>query len=219
MKSISRTRKRPSLVQAVPLGELAPDKMIGGTSGRLTVLHRAKNRGRKVYWVCLCECGNLYEAEGYALRKRVTTHCGCDSSIRSKSATQHGMTGTRTYRVWKNMLNRCRNPNVTGYCHYGGRGIVVCPEWYEFRSFLSDMGEAPEGLTLERIDVDGPYCRNNCEWATQVRQARNRRTTRYVRFHGVRASLADLAERYGVPYKKVWERLSVGWSLERALCP
>jgi hypothetical protein len=86
-----------------------------------------------------------------------------------------GGSPTPTYRTWKGMLQRCRDINDTGWKYYGGRGISVCEEWYDFSKFLADMGERPKGKTLDRIDRDGNYEPSNCRWATPVQQAKNRR--------------------------------------------
>lgn len=89
----------------------------------------------------------------------------------------HGYTGTRTHAIWCGMKARCKNPNVKCFKNYGGRGISYCPEWENFEVFLKDMGEAPAGLSLDRIDVNKGYSPDNCKWSTNSEQARNRRVS------------------------------------------
>ncbi len=91
---------------------------------------------------------------------------------------KHGMYASPTYSSWNNMIQRCTNPKYTYYEYYGGRGITVCNRWLDFRNFLEDMGNKPEGLTLDRVDVDGNYELSNCRWATRKEQAQNRRNNK-----------------------------------------
>ena len=102
--------------------------------------------------------------------------CGCIwREVITATKKTHGMTGTRIYRLWSMMLDRCRNPNSDYYSNYGGRGIAVCDRWQSFENFYKDMGDRPAGKTLERVDNDGPYAPWNCEWASCQVQARNKR--------------------------------------------
>lgn len=95
----------------------------------------------------------------------------------------HAKTKTRTYETWRNMKKRCNYSGCKAYPYYGGRGITYCDRWENFLDFLKDMGERPQGMTLERIDVEGNYDKNNCRWATLDEQSMNRRNTIWV-FHG-----------------------------------
>lgn len=133
--------------------------------------------------------------------------------------TIHAASATRAYRIRSGMLQRCYNPKHIHFDRYGGRGITVCARWRESSAaFIEDMGQPPSGLhTIERRDVDGPYSPDNCYWATQKDQQRNRTNNRIVIVAGERLVLATAAERYGVPYSKVKRRLRAGWPVERAL--
>ena len=95
-------------------------------------------------------------------------------AARAKSLVKHGMYRTPTYRSWDGMKQRCLNPKATGYSRYGGAGVTVCDAWLTFGNFLADMGERPEGTTLDRIDPTRGYEPGNCRWATRSVQNRNR---------------------------------------------
>lgn len=128
----------------------------------------------------------------------------------------HGMTGTKTHQRWQNMLQRCTNSSSPQWLHYGGRGIKVCERWQSFAAFFEDMGEAPPGMSIERIDNDGDYEPSNCRWATQSEQMKNTRRTRMIEFNGVIAPLCEWALQVGVHPSTLHRRLSK-WPLERAL--
>jgi hypothetical protein len=120
---------------------------------------------------------------------------------------RHGYCGTRTYRIWKMMRTRCSNPNFHAYSRYGGRGITVCSRWGSFSAFLADMGEAPAGLSIERVDNNGNYEPGNCKWATPKQQARNMRVNRMLTYGGETLCLSEWAERLGTTADVLWKRL------------
>ncbi len=155
--------------------------MTGETFGRYTVLaYEGKTKDRKSLWRCKCECGNVRVVLGKHLRSGHTASCGCYAKDRIRETkTIHGHKtkggASRTYLSWRCMHKRCSDPTWHAFEHYGGRGIRVCDRWADFSAFLDDMGERPEGRTLDRIDTDGDYAPANCRWASHSEQVRNRR--------------------------------------------
>lgn len=184
----------------------------GEKFGRLTALSFAFRDSRSnQHWECVCDCGTKKIIRGNNLVSGDTQSCGC-------LKTTHGKYGTPEYNIWINMKDRCYNPNYPGYKNYGGRGITVCWRWRDnFSAFYADMGFRPEGKTLDRKDNDGNYSKENCRWATQKEQNRNRRDNRIVEFNGKRQCMAAWAEEVGLKRQTLWYRLKNGWSMSRAL--
>lgn len=162
--------------------------MSGKKFERLTVLSFDKiDAGRRYRWFCRCDCGIEKSIDGQYLRSGFTKSCGCLKVERARAtmATNksaftgarltHGMTETPTFRSWNGMIQRCTNPNRQNFFYYGGRGISVCERWRIFQNFLDDMGIRPEGKTIGRIDNEGNYELENCQWETMKQQSNNRR--------------------------------------------
>jgi hypothetical protein len=121
------------------------------------------------------------------------------------------------YATWLGMRERCYNPEAVNFRNYGGRGIKVCARWSVFANFVSDMGNRPEGTTLDRFpDVNGNYAPDNCRWATIIQQARNRRNNRLIEYNGRTQCLAAWIDELGVDREVVKWRLAHGWTVERA---
>jgi len=184
--------------------------LTGKRFGRLVVVSRAKNSNAgRTRWHCVCDCGVEKEVDGVHLVSGATTSCGClGKEIHKKLKTTHGMSKTSTYGVWHDMVRRCTNPNRSCYKNYGDRGITVCEHWKKFENFYADMGEKPEGLTLERKDNNEGYSPENCYWATTREQSRNTRRTIMVKYQGKKQCISDWAEELGINHN------TLGWRLK-----
>ena len=124
------------------------------------------------------------------------------------------------YSVWQSMKRRCNNPNSPSYHRYGGRGISVCKEWMnDFKQFVSDMGERPEGTSLDRMDNALGYSKDNCRWATRQEQQRNREHKVMVTIEGVEYRAIELADISGLRYDTIVQRASIGLSYEEVINP
>jgi hypothetical protein len=129
----------------------------------------------------------------------------------------HGMSETRVYRIWRAMHWRC-NPTSEHNANYSDRGIYVCSKWKDFISFYADMGDAPQGASIDRIDNDKPYSPDNCRWATRTEQSRNRRGSLSVVVNGAKRLLQELSDEYGFKYQTLHARLFIyGWNVDEAL--
>lgn len=152
--------------------------LCGKTFGKLSVIRKDdKNTTRRVKWVCNCSCGNTVSIRSGSLRSGNTKSCGCDGKEKliSRSIT-HGLSNSKLYQTWSNMKSRCDNVNNDYFADYGGRNITYHESWETFEGFCSDMLVGyKEGLSLERVDVNGNYNKENCCWIDVKEQAKNRR--------------------------------------------
>ena len=179
-RTISRLKTERAMCsncKKIQTSEVRTIDLIGRRFGRLEVLERITPVGDgRIKWLCRCDCGNVVGVCGSNLQTSTTASCGClRIEITKNRSTTHGDKGSKEYASWSNMLTRCYNPNSTQYKWYGGRGIKVCDRWRNsYENFLEDMGRCPEGLTLDRIGVNGNYSSENCRWASWEVQANNK---------------------------------------------
>jgi hypothetical protein len=188
----------------------------GQKFGRLLVIERAGvSKHRMALWKCVCDCGKITVVSTGTLTTGQTKSCGC---LRIEKTSSHHLSRTLAYRVWGGMMARCYNPKSNRYESYNGRGIGVCHRWHELEAFVEDMGQPPSGhYSIERINNDGDYEPSNCKWGTSKEQARNRRSTLWIEYHGETKSLAEWTEELGINYKNTWKRITQrNWSVMRA---
>jgi hypothetical protein len=131
----------------------------------------------------------------------------------------HGKTRSQIYWCWQNIKQRCFNSKAAHFDRYGGRGITVCERWLVFENFVADMGERPPGMTLERIDNDGPYSPDNCRWATRKEQSNNRFCNVRLTHNGETLTISQWSERTGIHHHTLFQRLSKNLSAEEILDP
>lgn len=203
----------------------------GQRFGRLVAINYVRRENDRTLWRCICDCGNE-SITGYSnLISGVTRSCGClgKETFESKefrrnkrksasmnfdmSLNQHPL-----YPLWSSMISRCYNKNRNSYKHYGARGIKVCDRWLPenkgFENFLKDIGERPSvEYTLDRIDVNGDYCPENCRWATIPQQSNNKTDSVLVYYMGRRVYLKEICEKLGMNYSTVAHQLLKGFDI------
>lgn len=194
--------------------------LTGQVYGLLTVLYEmptTQTGGKYVQsnWRCKCECGNEVTVNTRYLREReyLVKSCGC------LFTTVNNMSRTRQYRIWFGMKSRCDVKTNTRYPLYGGRGISYDPKWNDFNVFWEDMKDGyKDNLSLDRIDNNKDYSKDNCRWVDQTKQVRNRNSTVTFEYNGIEKPLATWAEEYGFSYWQLYDRvIRRGWNIERAL--
>ena len=189
----------------------------GQRFGSLTISKRHGSVNGRAAWLCACDCGSDYVGTGKEMLSGKVTSCGCGLT-RSNRRTTHGKSKSKIYSVWTSMKLRCESPSDASYEWYGSRGITVSDEWSKsFDAFYADMGDAPEGCSIDRIDVDGPYCKDNCKWATASEQSRNRRNNRSITINGVTKIMSDWCGENGIDPSTALKRIKSGWDAQVAV--
>ena len=195
--------------------------LTGQRFGKLTVIeYKGSSKGTGSLWLCKCDCGNEKVITSRNLLNKTCKSCGCYSKDNPAHIT-HNLYYTRLHNIWIGMKSRCYNKNNKRYNTYGARGIKVCDEWKDFLPFYNwamangynetmDRGEC----TIDRIDINGDYSPDNCQFINIKKQQRNKTNTRYVNYKGKLYCLAELAEMLNLNYKYLWQKLKRGnWDI------
>lgn len=197
------------------------ENLIGKKFNSLTVLSEGSKhvspRGKPLRKLtCLCDCGVVKDLFLQAVILGAAKKCGKCREFKKK----HGMSKTITYSSWNAMIGRCKPKNTEHYKNYFGRGITICEEWQEsFNVFYKDMGERPtKGHTIDRIDNNKGYYKDNCRWATKGEQNRNQRKNVFITHNGEKMCIADWADRYNISRGALGQRVfTLNWGIEKAL--
>lgn len=189
----------------------------GDKFGKLTAIElKSGDKYDNKIWLCECECGNLTEAKEKYLLNGHKKSCGCLYGIGKR---KHGCTKTRLFKIWCSMHERCERKSHMHYEDYGGRGISVCDKWNEFVAFKAwaESNGYKDNLTIDRKDVDGNYCPENCRWVTMKIQQNNKRSNRYIEFDGETHTISEWSEITGIGKTTIKERLNMGWPIKDVL--
>jgi len=178
--------------------------MIGQKFNRLLIESEAKrSKWNDRRFNCICDCGNTTVVSYGHLKRGTTQSCGCLQKEKAKSInTKHGLAVRKQkhplYSIWTAMRARCNNKNHKDYPQYGGRGITVCKEWDSFQQFIEDMGERPKNYSIDRINNEKGYSRDNCKWSSSKDQQNNKRSNIKIRYYNEIISETELAKRTGI---------------------
>lgn len=193
---------------------------IGDTFSRLRIIGIRRRSRKKTIVTCLCVCGNVKNYYLCNVTMGKTTSCGCFQKERCLEANYtHKMAHTRQYKIWAGIKNRCLNVKHSTYNSYGGAGIGVCERWNKFENFWEDMKDGySDGLSIDRIDNNSGYSKENCRWATKREQMTNRKNSLYIEYNGKYRPLIELAEEYGIRYRTLYRRIYEDkWDLKKSL--
>lgn len=199
----------------------------GKKYGKLTVSDKANGKYDQYghfLWECICDCGKTCYVKGAQLRSGITKSCGClHSDLLVNRNNKHGLSKKRIYKIYKGIKRRCLNATCQDYKNYGGRGIKICDEWIgdngveRFYKWSLENGYA-ENLSIDRIDVNGDYCPENCRWADLKTQANNKRTNHEIEWNGEVHTLTEWSKITGIKASTIEARLRLlGWNTEKAL--
>jgi hypothetical protein len=192
--------------------------------GRLLVLSfEGRNKQYDSLWKCICDCGTVKIIRAGVLKNGHTNSCGClQREVTSITKTTHGLikNNFKLYKVWIGIKQRCNNPKSKSYEQYGGRGIKICGEWENsfpiFHEWAIIRGYK-EGLTIERLNVNGNYEVSNCAWIPKKSQSENRTSSVVISFNGKTETASEWSKITGIPSKVITQRIRRGWNNERTL--
>jgi hypothetical protein len=190
------------------------EDLTGKRYGKIQVISMKGHEKGSIIWNCICDCGKELEINTGRLNSGSIKSCGCSKKERMiKQNTIHGKANTRLYEIWIGMKKRCYNPNCHAYKNYGGRGITICQEWLDdfmnFYNWAMENGYRDD-LSIDRIDVNGNYCPENCRWSTESEQALNKRETVYYEMFGLKKPLSEWCKCAQTKYIRAYQRLRNG---------
>ena len=193
--------------------------LVGEKFDKLTVIRKGDTLNKKVLWECLCDCGKTSKVRTNDLTSGRIISCGCENDKRIGDLRRsHGLTNSPLYSVWHGIKQRCEYKNNNRYKYYGARGIKISQEWQDFMNFYNDMEENyQKGLSIERIDVDGHYCKENCIWADDIQQANNKRNNVIVTINGETDTLRNICRKYNVNPQMIYHQHRKGNDIEKII--
>lgn len=207
--------------------KLKTEDAVGLKFNMLTVVSKHGSDSRNhTLWLCECECGSTTTSEMCDLKSGKKKSCGCLKLTHQQAGSiKHGASSTsadkevrRAWTIWCGLRARCLSETNEAYKDYGGRGIDVCPRWLDFSNFLEDMGVPGDGYTIERVDVNKGYSKENCTWIKLEEQNRNKRTTIRVELNGTSMCLKQATKILDIPYMRTYKRMRYrGMSFEEAI--
>jgi len=197
--------------------------LTGKRFGRLTVVRFAYMKKCHSYWLCECDCGKKKNIYSYHLNVGITKSCGC---LNKEKHTKHNMFGTRFYNIYHCMKRRCFEKKNKSYYNYGGRGITVCGRWQKFENFRDDMLVSysqhyeiygAKQTSLDRINNNDNYCKENCKWATCKEQLNNTRINCFITYKKQTLTISQWTEKLNFKRGTLRARIKRGWSIERLI--
>ena len=190
----------------------------GQKFNRLTPIKQVGKGKGGIKWLCKCDCGNETILSQYLIKSGMVKSCGCLLYENDHTKT-HQLSKTKLYRVWQAIKRRCFNKNCKDYKDYGGRGVTICQEWLnDFMNFYNwaMISGYKEDLSIDRIDVNGNYCPENCRWVSMIVQQNNKRNSKFVTYNNQTHTISDWGRILGIKASILYQRLKKGWSIERA---
>lgn len=196
---------------------------IGKKYGRLTVKDVIKRPKQRTMWLCTCDCGTTKEYYPANVRRGTSLSCGCmqRQQLSERKKTHGGYASKEPlYSVWCGIRKRCLSESCEKFKDYGGRGVLLCEQWHDYSAFRewSMSSGYKTGLSIDRIDVNGNYCPENCRWTDSRTQQNNRRSCVYYTHNGETHTLKEWSRKFGMNYSTVYSRITkYGYTFERAL--
>ena len=196
-------------------------ELIGKRFGKLYVeSHVLVNEKYGTHLKCRCDCGVVIAIAVCSLKSGKKDSCGCNANHNSGNKIKHGHNRrgfkSNTYKTWSSMMQRCSSSY--GFNSYSGKGISICERWKKYENFLEDMGERPNGMSIDRIDVNGNYEPSNCRWANRLTQSNNTTKNVYFTYKGETLSMAEWARKLGLSYDTFRNRIKQHkWTIEKAI--